>query len=386
MKVLICTTKYSLDDKSPYLTNELVNQFLLKNAEVEVLLIPWDDEFIPKNNKSFVLIKKPFFSKSKGFIGLVGKWFLSSLKFYPFLFKKILFRQKYDLVIFFSPSVIFGPALLLSKLISNKTACIYWDFFPVHNYEIGMPIPKSLLVPLKYYERYLNSLYSIVFLMSPRNIDFYKKYFSSKHEVSVLPIWRNLSTNTHTVGPRNVSAYPVKFVFGGQLILGRGIDDLMAAFSQAISLNSNIQLYVVGKGPLSKSVCEYEKSTHGKIKLIDHMHRSDYSRFLEECDVGVICTVANVSVPSYPSKALDYMAAKLPLAISVEATTDFGEIAVLNKYGLTCTAGDVDGFSKIILKLAEDSELRKDYGSNGFNYLLENHSVVQTVEKLISIL
>lgn len=359
----------------------MIRELRYKGHEVDIFLLPWDAVDVSKSEGLYV--KATCFHGGNSVFSLLGKWFFSSFKFIPVLLRNIIRRERYDLIVSFSPNVIFAPVLLFSRIFVRSHHCVYWDFFPIHNYEIGMPIPKRFLKPLRAYENFINNRFDKIFLMSPRNVEFYKQYFGNHKGLDVLPLWRNVDGLKPKAKQKSL-AKTVRFVFGGQLVEGRGIAEMLEAFSQALAQNPHIRLSVLGAGKLSELVKDYSAKTNGAVEYVGHVDRDSYMDYLSSCDVGVVSTVPGVSAPSYPSKALDYMAASLPLAISVEPSSDFGFIAKDNEYGLFCDAGNIDEFKEIFLRFSEDGELRESYGRRGFDYLLKHHDVGRIADKLIS--
>ena len=76
------------------------------------------------------------------------------------------------------------------------------------------------------------------------------------------------------------------------------------------------------------------------------------------CDVGIVATVANVDVPTFPSKTIDYLRAGVPVAASVEATTDFGEFVEAQGFGVAVTAGSPGRLLAAIETILADDKRR----------------------------
>ena len=72
-----------------------------------------------------------------------------------------------------------------------------------------------------------------------------------------------------------------------------------------------------------------------------------------------IATNPRTVCPGIPQKLLNYMAAALP-TVSFEGSS---AILVHEKTGLIVSNGDIDGFAKAIMRLADSSDMRLRMGS-----------------------
>jgi hypothetical protein len=63
---------------------------------------------------------------------------------------------------------------------------------------------------------------------------------------------------------------------------------------------------------------------------------------LAACDVGIVCTVPGVDVPTFPSKTIDMLRAGVPIAAAVERTTDYADFIRENHIGVAVEAGSAD--------------------------------------------
>jgi glycosyltransferase involved in cell wall biosynthesis len=61
-----------------------------------------------------------------------------------------------------------------------------------------------------------------------------------------------------------------------------------------------------------------------------------------------------VSVPSFPSKIIEYCANALPVIVSVEPTSDAGHLIEDRNAGLVTTAGDATQLARAIARLSSE--------------------------------
>src|SRR5690606_34865777 len=91
-------------------------------------------------------------------------------------------------------------------------------------------------------------------------------------------------------------------VFGGQITEGRGIDEILATADIAPQSRSDIAFLLIGQGRLADEV--RNRISQGAVNVIyrERIPRIDYLSLVAACDVGLVVTVRNVDVPTFPSK------------------------------------------------------------------------------------
>lgn len=391
MKILILTTKFTHADGSPWLISELANEFCAQGHQVTVLNVDWENSSPDLNKSSLLpglkLISFGAFKSRGGALGRLLKWLISSLLPTPFLLKELLLGRRYNLMIGLSPCSALWATLPLAALMCRSKFLIYWDFFPVHNFEIFSAVPAVVKKFAKCLERWLIGRFDHVGLMSKRGVDFFEKYFKflarkssdSVPRPMILPIW----TSILSVPPSGNLAQPllsfdsdcVLFVFGGQITYGRGVRELCDAAIAAHQVDKRVALIVCGSGSMSGVVAEYAAKNPTCIRYLGSLPRGEYLKVLSTANVGVVATVPGISAPAYPSKSLDYMACGIPVMAAVEDATDFGEIVECNGFGYACKAGDTESMKNCFLSFTANLDLHHIMGYRGKSFLAAQHSV-----------
>lgn len=390
MKILILTTKFTHLDGSPWLVSELAQEFCDLGHEVTVLNVAWDKLFScpPVNDISpnIKLVSTTVLQTSKNNMSRGFKWFFSSFLVVPFLLRALVAGRRYDLLIGFSPCLAVWSALPLAAALCRDRFLVYWDFFPVHNTEISPGVPTIVKNFAKLLERSLIRRFNHVGLMSQRNLEYFHDYFCfAKQNVAVkspksivLPIWTSILQVKKTGVGRTLMSFGserIVFVFGGQLIHGRCVRELCEAILMAYVIDNRVALVICGSGNLSSMVSEYAEKHPSCIEYLGNLPRNDYLAVVSASNVGVVATVPGVSVPTYPSKSLDYMSCGIPIMAAVEKSTDFGEIVELNGLGRQCKAGDIDSMKNCMIDFARSTTNRRLMGRRGADFLAAQHSV-----------
>ena len=393
MRSLIVSTRLSRDESNPWLYDGMLQELRRRGHEVMVLLLDLSGTWKQGDHhyKGVTVIAYPVLGSNKAlrFFYL----FLGNL----YLLKRVLYKKfpKFDFMFccsIFSVSTL--PLLFLIKTtkIKEKVGFI-WDFFPIHHSQVrSVPIFLQPIVPnlLRWLESYLIKSFDHIGVMSKKNEIFFHEYHPGyKGNIFIGALW----ASEYEQAPVRKTKYTgecLKIVFGGQIQKGRGIN-LIVELARSLHASGidNIMIDVYGDGPLTdflehKIKCE---SLQGVLQYKGFLGKAEYLTRLRDYDVGLIVTVPNVTVPTFPSKVIDYYFAGLPVLACVESSTDFGEI-VQNEAqaGLFCP---VDDLALLLDKVKSLHDLKKSgslgsMGLNGHLYYKKNFQIEAAWDDIMS--
>lgn len=234
--------------------------------------------------------------------------------------------NRYDLCLFASIGILSGglPRRLRASGAAHALMFILWDFFPVHHTEIGRIRSQWYSWPLKRLERWCMERSDIIAVMSPRNAEFLRQYHPGlMSRTVVLPPW---STSPTLSSP--LEKFPdFTAVFGGQLVAGRGVQTLLEAARLLQARDVPCKVLIVGEGPdRNRLHFHAQKTGLEHVQFLDLLPREEYHQLLCKAHVGVAVTVSGVSVPTFPSKIVDYLGLALPVVTCLEEATDAGQM------------------------------------------------------------
>ncbi len=333
---MLCNN-YSLEYGHSWLTDSLAEE-LAGNNYMEVIFLDWAGRhkqytLIRKNSVIIHVLPTDFYF-FRGRLGKAIKWLFAS-RIYYFSIRKYLLKNNYDLIINFSPAMVMHPIYksLIKKV--KKSYLVLWDFFPIYHAQLGL-VPPILTSILKNIETRACNGYQRIGLMSPKNLDYFRKHYVVGPHTSpeVLYLW-----GPNSVQHRDKKGYEAArklegirdqlvCVFGGQLIKGRGIDKLIELAIYSKHKDIDAVFYIFGDGPERNSILD-DMKTSGVSDIVIYKGfkpREEYLNFLKGADLGLVFNSGHVSVPTFPSKAIDYLRAAVPILAYVEDVTDFGEI------------------------------------------------------------
>lgn len=234
--------------------------------------------------------------------------------------------EPYDVGLYFSPGVMSAglPARLRRTGRVRHLTFVLWDFFPIHHAQIGRVSDGLVASLLKRIERLTIARADTVAVMSPASEAFLRSYHRGLGaEVVVVPPWG---------GAGSVRFDEPKYddftvVFGGQLTAGRGVETLVEAAEVLQEAQVAARILVIGSGPDRERLEQDAASRHlNNLEFHDRMSRAAYLRTIARAHAGLAVTVPQVTIPSFPSKIVDYCRVGLPVIACLERTSDVGAL------------------------------------------------------------
>lgn len=367
-RILLVCSKFGRGPADRYLTNELADALVALGCQVSVVAIAWD---APPGGKTHaytqangvqVLETPPLAVGGLGrIVSLGAKWGGSSMVAARQA-KRQFAGQDFDLLIAFSPVVV--TAFLVTWALRRfrcKSYAYVVDFFPFHHRSLGVIPGGPIFKVARWAERALLARFDVVACMSRMGVQYLRQHYriSPAQSTPVLHLWGpgDLAPEVDKAAVRQSHGLPtdkVIAVFGGQITEGRGIEEILQAAALARSAQPNLTFLFVGSGRLEPLVRSQIAEGADNVVILAGMGRDRYLELVAACDIGIVCTVANVDVPTFPSKTIDYLRAGLPVAASVEATTDFGAFVEERGFGVAAVSGNPSALLGAIAAIAKD--------------------------------
>ena len=313
----------------------------------------------------------------------------SLLSYYAWKNLKIVFAaNKFDLIIYYSPSIFFGPLVRkLKKKWNAKSYLILRDIFPQWVIDHGMIKEKSPIAA--YFRKFEKLNYKAadkIGLQSPKNELWFNSKFKLEHKTEVLYNWSNESpinnlSNTY----RNKLGLKNKLVFfyGGNMGEAQDMMNLVR-LAQNLSVIGNVHFVFAGSGnevDLIKTAIS--KNNMNNLTLLDPVDQETYREMLSEFDIGLFSLHKDHSTHNFPGKLLGYMAQGLPVLGSVNSGNDVINVIHEANAGLVSVNGDDEMLFKNALELLSKSN-RFQKGENSAILLKEKFSVAAAIETILN--
>lgn len=196
---------------------------------------------------------------------------------------------------------------------------------------------------------------------------------TKKFNIDNKNIWR-----TEIRKKYNIPEEAKVFIFVGRVTKDKGINELFAASRKLFEKHEDMYLLMVGPNENSGSVNEklYEWSENNK-NVIYCGFTNEVEKYLAASDVYVL--------PSYRegfgSAVIEAESMGVPVIISdIPGPTDAMK---RDCTGLVVAKGSAKELAKAMYTLYKDSDLRKEYGNNAYNFAVTNFEQEKLFEKIL---
>lgn len=115
--------------------------------------------------------------------------------------------------------------------------------------------------------------------------------------------------------------------------------------------------------------------------LLSGLPRDEYETLLAACDIGMIFSHKDFSIPNFPSRLLAYLEMKKPVLAATDINTDIGKVIEDAKCGYWVESGDIGAIQNKISQLC-GSNLSK-MGDESWNLLQKQYLVNRSYDLIV---
>ena len=302
--------------------------------------------------------------------------------------KSFLLAKPVDLIVFYSPTIFFGP--LVRRLKSHWRCPAYLilrDIFPQWAVDAGI-LGKGLV--WRYFRRKEVEQYGVadfIGVESPANLQYFSREFPRKaYRLGVLYNWTSPDgADLPSSGYRERLGLQGKvvFLYGGNIGVVQDLDNIVR-LAKRLAVHRHIHFLLVGEGSevsrLGRMIAEENLSN---IQFLSAVPQEQYMSMLSEADVGLISLDRRLRTHNVPGKMLGYMKCGKPVLASISSGNDLFEILEKNQAGFCLLNGDDDGLCAAAFRLANDRELRISMGNNSYKMMERVFSVETAVRQIM---
>jgi O26-antigen biosynthesis N-acetyl-L-fucosamine transferase len=301
-----------------------------------------------------------------------------------------LFQEKpCDLIIFYSPSIFFGPLVSrLKRLWQCPAYLILRDIFPQWAVDAGV-LRKGLVY--RYFRRKELEQYAsadVIGVQSPANLEYFAGQLADKkYCLEVLYNWTALSE-----APPSGRAYrselglagKVVFFYGGNLGVAQDLDNIIRLAGNLRHEPSAFFLLVGDGSEVERLKALIRAKNLTNVRLLPAVGQQEYLAMLSEFDVGLVSLDRRLQTQNFPGKILGYMYSSMPILASLNPGNDLGPLLERGGAGLYCLNGNDETFAAQALAFARDADLRRGAGEKARRLLERYFSVAASATQILS--
>ena len=251
---------------------------------------------------------------------------------------------------------------------------------------------KQLISPKKWKvkeEQFISEFDKIIVVTEEAKKDIVSRIKMDSNNICIVPNSVNRSFYTDIIfDDAIINKYKNKFVilYLGDTGLRRGLQTAIQSVEKLKIKIENLKLVIVGRNTTDHILMDQVKAL-GIKKYVDFEGWQDVSLFpsyIYASDIGISPLDKNKHHDTtYANKIFQYMSFAKPVLVS-DATAQ-KQLVLKTKSGLVHQEKDVSDFTKKILELYNDQDLRKELGENGKKFIEEEFVWEKVSQNLVDI-
>ncbi len=244
--------------------------------------------------------------------------------------KSPLAKQKWDGIIWYSPTIFFGAFVsYLKKRSACKAYLILRDIFPKWALDLGLIKRGIPYYFFKIIESYQYSVADSIGVQSPSNLS----YFDSESPVNLpkVEVIQNWLSDSETLNcsinlSTTILANRTIFVYAGNMGAAQGVD-IFLDLAQSLASHDGVGILLIGRGSeLNRLRYEGVARNLKNILILDEIDSSEIPGLYKQCHIGLVVLDSRHQTHNIPGKFLSYMQAGLPVLAKVNPGNDLIEL------------------------------------------------------------
>lgn len=184
----------------------------------------------------------------------------------------------------------------------------------------------------------------------------------------------------------NIDRMKFYIEYSGNIGLTQNMDMLLEVMKELKTTHPDIGLVLVGEGAYKAQVEEIVKRDElTNVTMIPFQPYEDISHVFSLGDAGLVISKPGVGANSVPSKTWSIMSASRPVLANFDEN-ELKDILAGNECGIFTKAGDKEAFKQSIIKLYENRDLCKKYGTNGRQFVMDNLTREVGTQKYVDVI
>lgn len=268
----------------------------------------------------------------------------------------------WDAVVWYSPSIFFGPLVwLMRRRRAFATYLILRDIFPEWTVDLRLMRKGPAYAYFKLVAALQYSIAETIGIQSPSNASYLRRW---RTKVEVLQNWLapapdigcSLRVEQTPLAGRTV------FVYIGNVGVAQALD-VFIDVAAMLRDRSDIGFLFVGRGTEFARLAERaQQLSLDNVLFHGEIEPEEVSGLLAQCHVGLLSLDSRHRTHNVPGKFLSYMQAGLPVVARVNPGIDLAELIERERVGAVYTGDSASELHRIVLRLADAPDERQGMG------------------------
>lgn len=320
----------------------------------------------------------------------IGEWLmphvmLSNLRNSP------MARQRWDGVVWYSPSIFHAPLVLALKRQSGcRGYLIVRDIFPEWAVDLGL-MRKGLVY--RFFKRIARQQYEaadIIGVQTTGNLGYFDDWCRAGHRRSLEVLQNWLDAPASAACPIRIEVTPLSgrkiFVYAGNMGIAQGMDILIDLAARMQS-RPDIGFLFVGRGSDAKRLKARTQALGlDNVAFHDEIDPDEIPDLYAQCHAGIVALDPRHKSHNIPGKFLTYLQNRLPVLANVNAGNDLAALVRGETVGEVCETNRIDDLAGCCVALVRQIETDPDLPERCSLLFQRQFSVDRTVGQIVGAL
>lgn len=302
-------------------------------------------------------------------------------------FRKIILGTNYDLIIWYSPSIFWGP---LVRLLKAKHKCptylILRDIFPEWANELGIIKNKAIYYFLKFVANYQYEVADHIGIQSESNQTYFEGHPRLQAKIKVLNNWlsdKPTKTSKITKKIHDINATH-KFVYTGNLGIAQGLE-IFSELAKQLCHSNDYAFIFIGSGSFQGKLKRYKiKHDLQNLHIFDRVPENELGSIFKICDYGIVALSTKHQSHNIPGKFVAYVKSSLPVIAVINANNDLVNIIKNYGVGVVSCSDDIDDLKAAISQITQSRKEGATFTTNCQKLFDEKFKTSAAVKQIMS--
>lgn len=305
--------------------------------------------------------------------------------------KSPLAKERWDGVIWYSPTIFLGP---IASAIKKASGCpaylIIRDIFPEWAVDMGLMGRGLPYRVFRAVARYQYSVADVIGVQTPGNLAYFEDLPNPDGErLQVLHNW----LADAAVGECSIQLSETAlrgrtlFVYAGNMGIAQGMGILLE-LADRLRDHTDIGFVFVGRGSDARRLRDDAKRRGlDNVCFFDEIDPDEVPALYRQCHAGLVALDPRHKTHNIPGKFLSYMQSSLPVLAAINAGNDLVGLIGERRVGRVCVDDSADTLAtmalELIAQLGEDSGIRgrcRAIAKNMFSADAAVHQIVMALQ------
>lgn len=295
---------------------------------------------------------------------------------------------KWDGVIWYSPSIFFGPLVSwLKKANGCKSYLIIRDIFPEWAVDMGL-MGRGL--PYRFFDavaRYQYSVADVIGVQTAGNRPYFRQWLEKPgRQLEVLQNWLDKPAQMRCSIRVDETALAGRkvFVYAGNMGVAQGMDILLD-LAQKLLPQFDVGFLFVGRGSGAKRLkSEAQSRQLDNVLFFDEIEPDEIPDLYAQCHAGIVALDPRHKSHNIPGKFLTYMQSGLPVLANINAGNDLAQLIRDERVGQVCETNQLDELLQMTVQLLDQIEADQTLSANCKALFKRDFAVEKAVKQIVA--